>query len=322
MQKPKVFITRRLPGHFLEALKEDLDVIMWEKEYEPVPRKWLLDAAKEADGLLTMLSDSVDVELLGHAPKLKVIANLAVGYDNIDVSACTDRGVVVCNTPDVLTETTADLTFALLMATARRLVEAAELVKNDEWKEWGPFLLAGKDIHHKTLGIVGMGRIGSAVAKRAKGFDMNILYHNRSPKNEVERQTGAELVSFEYLLENADFVVCLTPLTKDTVHLFDERAFKLMKKDAIFINVGRGNSVDEEALFKAIKTGEIAGTGLDVFSQEPISASHPLLTLKQVVALPHIGSASVETRSEMIKLAIKNLRTVLIDKQKAPTALN
>lgn len=318
MAKPKIFITRRLPEDLLEKLKADMEISMWDEELVPVPRERLLEEAKNADGLLTMLSDRIDEDLLNLAPQLKIIANLAVGYDNIDVKACSERGIVVCNTPDVLTETTADLTFALLMATARRLTEAAEFVKNGEWSEWGPFLLAGKDIHHKTVGIVGMGRIGSAVAKRAKGFDMNILYHNRTRKEHAE----AEYVSFETLLASSDYVVCLAPLTQETYQLFDAEAFRQMKNDAIFINVGRGKSVDEDALIEALKAGEIAGAGLDVFSEEPISSDHPLLSLKQVVALPHIGSASTETRSKMIELLCDNLHAVLIRGEKAPTALN
>ena len=312
MGKPKIFITRRIPDEFLKELKEKADIAMWDKEYIPVPADKLLTELKEACGVLTMLSDKIDRSVLEQAPHLKIIANLAVCYDNIDVQACREKDIVVCHTPDVLTDTTADLAFGLLMASARRLVEAAEYIKSGQWTEWGPFLLAGKDVHHKTIGIVGMGRIGKAVAKRAFGFDMRILYYNRSRKPEVEAKLGAEYAEFDRLLQESDFVVNLVPLTKDTFHLFDARAFHLMKKDAIFINAGRGDSVDENALYEALVNGEISGAGLDVFSGEPIKSDHPLLGLKQVVALPHIGSSSMETRSKMIQLACANLYSVLV----------
>ena len=322
MGKPKVFISRKIPEELLKDLRRDLDITLWNEELVPVPKERLLKEVQEADGMLTMLSDQIDRTLLEQAPRLKVIANCAVGFDNIDVQACSERNILVCNTPDVLTETTADLAFALLMASARRLIEASEFIKSGQWSEWGPFLLAGKDIHHKTLGIVGMGRIGSAVAKRAKGFDMRILYHNRTRNPQVENDLGAEYVSFEPLLQTSDFVVSLVPLTEETYHLFDQKAFRLMKNDAIFINVGRGKSVDETALYEALKAGEIAGCGLDVFSEEPISPDHPLLSLKQVVALPHIGSASIETRTAMVKLACDNLYSVLVRREAPLTPVN
>lgn len=293
---------------------------MWEESLIPVPRERLLKEAACSDGLLTMLSDQIDEALLAASPRLKVVANLAVGYDNIDIEACKKHGVSACNTPDVLTDTTADLAFGLLLATARRIPEAAELVKTGEWHEWGPYLMAGKDVHHKTLGIVGMGRIGSAVAKRARGFDMEIVYHNRS-RSLYEDEIGARYVSFETLLKTADYVLCLAPLTKETKHLFNAEAFRMMKKDAIFINVGRGGSVDEEALTRALVTGEIAGAGLDVFKKEPIDADHPLLALKQVVALPHIGSASKETRDRMAALALENIHAVLVKGEQPKTPI-
>jgi len=276
--------------------------------------------AQKATALLTMLSDKVDKELLEQAPKLKVVANLAVGYDNIDVKAASERGVIVCNTPDVLTETTADLTFALMLATARRITEAQEFVKEGRWQSWSPFLLAGADVHHKTIGIVGMGKIGQAVARRAKGFAMEILYHNRSRHMEAEQEVGASYRSFEQLLAESDFVVCLTPLTDETKHLFNHDAFKRMKKSAFFINVGRGQVVDEEALIAALNSDEIAGAGLDVFYEEPIGSDHPLLRFPQVVAIPHIGSASVETRETMMKLCRDNIVAV-IQGNKAKTVI-
>lgn len=313
--KPYVYITRKLPNHVLNVLEEKYEVNMWDKEDVAVPRDLLIKEAKQADALLTMLTDSVDQELLTVAEKLRVVANLAVGYDNIDIQAAKEKGITVCNTPDVLTDSTADLTFGLLMATARRIVEAAELVKNGSWKSWSPLLLAGQDIHHKTIGIVGMGSIGQTVAKRAKGFDMEILYHNRTRKMEAEAQLGATYCSFEDLITTADFVVCLTPLSEETRKLFNREVFKKMKKTAIFINASRGPVVDEKDLFEALKEGDIAAAGLDVFEKEPIGAEHPLLALPNVVALPHIGSASIETRTAMMRLCVENIDLVLSDQQ-------
>ncbi|WP_226682282.1 2-hydroxyacid dehydrogenase [Sutcliffiella horikoshii] len=311
MTRPYVFITRKLNEELFAPLIEVADVKMWDSESEPVPREMLMKEAQKATALLTMLSDKVDEELLDCAPNLKVVANLAVGYDNIDVKAASERGVTVCNTPDVLTETTADLTFALMLATARRITESQEFVKEGRWQSWSPFLLAGADVHHKTIGIVGMGKIGQAVARRAKGFGMKILYHNRNRHIEAEQELGAAYRSFEQLLEHSDYVVCLTPLTDATRHLFNDEAFKLMKESAFFINVGRGQVVDEEALIAALQQNEISGAGLDVFYEEPIGTDHPLLQFPQVVAIPHIGSASVETRTTMIKLCRDNIVAVL-----------
>ncbi|WP_096190047.1 2-hydroxyacid dehydrogenase [Evansella halocellulosilytica] len=311
MEKPYVYVTRRVPEEALIPLREYAEVNVWPKEEEPVPLQVLLEEAKKADGLFTMLSDQIDAELIEQAPKLKVVANLAVGFDNIDVEAASKHGIAVCNTPDVLTDTTADLTFALLMATGRRIVESAEYIKDGKWKNWGPLLLAGTDIHHKTIGIVGMGRIGSAVAKRASGFDMNILYYNRSRKEDVEKALDATYTPFDELIEMSDYIVCLAPLTDETKNMFTENVFKRMKPSAIFINASRGGVVDEEALTKALAEKEIAGAGLDVFKEEPIGADHPLLQFRNVVALPHIGSASVETRYDMAKLASRNIVNVL-----------
>lgn len=307
---PTIFVTRNLPHELLEPLYSIGTVEMW-KEDSPCPRSMLLDKAQEAVALFTTLSDQVNGELFQAAKRLKVVANLAVGYDNIDLEAAKNFGVTVTNTPDVLTDTTADLAFALLMATARRIVEAAEFVKKGEWSGWSPFLLAGSDIHHKTIGIVGMGKIGSAIARRAKGFEMDVLYYSRRKKPQLEKELGAIYCPFPELLEKADFVVNVAPLTDETRNLFNEQAFKKMKKTGIFVNVGRGATVDEHALYKALENGEIAGCGLDVFQEEPIGPDHPLLKFKQVVALPHIGSASKETREGMIRLCVENIKRVL-----------
>jgi len=311
MSKPYVYITRALPENFVKKFESLFDIRMWNHEEKPVDRETLLQEANKADALITMLSDKVDEELLNQCQHVKVVANLAVGYDNIDVKKADEKGITITNTPDVLSETTADLTFSLLMATARRIVEAADYVKEGEWKNWAPLLLAGKDIHHKTIGIVGMGRIGEAVAKRATGFSMDILYHNRSRKEHAEQELGAKYASFDELLEQSDYVVCLAPLTEETKGMFNKDAFEKMKSTAIFINASRGGNVDENALYQALVDGEIQAAGLDVFVEEPIASDHPLLQLDQVVALPHIGSASGETRKTMMELCFENIERVL-----------
>lgn len=311
MSKPKVYITRKIPDKLLHPYMNDIDFRMWEKEGEPVPRDVLLEEVKDADGLISMLSDAIDQELLNHATRLKISANLAVGFDNIDIEAAKEKGVIITNTPDVLTETTADLGFALLMATARRIVEANKYIKNDQWKNWAPYLLAGSDIHHKTIGIIGMGRIGEAIARRARGFGMSVLYHNRSRKYKAEEELQAVYTGFDNLLSDADFVVSVVPLSSETHKMFDESAFKKMKATGIFINISRGATVDEEALFEALKTKQITAAGLDVFVEEPIRKDHPLMTLDNAVCLPHIGSASEETRTAMLELCLENIVSVL-----------
>lgn len=311
MDNPYVFITRKVPQETIQAIREVADVKMWDYEDEPVPRGVLLEEATHAWGLYTMLSDQIDRELIQNAPHLKVVGNLAVGYDNIDVDAASDHGVVVCNTPDVLTDTTADLTFALLMATARRLIEAERYIAEGKWVNWSPMLMAGHDIHHKTIGIVGMGRIGETVARRATGFEMNIQYHNRSRNEKAEQELGAKYVSFEELIETSDFVVNLTPLTEETKGMFNTEVFSKMKENAIFVNAGRGGSVVEVDLVQALERKEIAGAGLDVFEKEPIPEDHPLMQFPNVVCLPHIGSSSIETRMEMCRLTSRNIRDVL-----------
>ncbi len=310
----KIYITRRLPEEVTARLQEVFDCKWWDREDVPVPREVLLHEVKEVDGLLCMVTDPIDSELLDTAPRLRVVSNMAVGYDNIQVEEAKKRNVIVCNTPDVLTETTADLTFALLLATSRRLMESASFLKNDEWQSWSPFLLAGLDVHHKTLGIIGLGRIGQAVARRAIGFGMRVLYHNRNRRLEEEQSLGVEYRDLETLLQESDFVSVLTPLTKDTYHLIGESELSLMKSTAVLINTSRGPVVDEEALYEALKKKRIWAAGLDVFDHEPVRASHPLIHLPNVMALPHIGSATVETRLAMANLAVENLMLVLAGK--------
>lgn len=310
MTKPRVYVTRKIPDELLKPFQQKFDIHMWRETDIPIPRDLLLEEARQADGLLTLLTEKIDKELLEKAQNLKIVANMAVGFDNVDVVAAREKGVIITNTPDVLTETTADLTFALMLAAARRIVEATNYIRSDKWKLWSPYLLAGTDIHHKTIGIVGMGRIGEAVARRAKGFGMEILYHNRSRKIDAEMELDAKYTDFDQLLKAADFVVSLVPLTKETGLIFNAAAFHKMKDTAIFINVSRGKTVDEKALYEALKRKEIAAAGLDVFAEEPIRADHPFLELENAVCLPHIGSASAETRTAMLALCLKNIDLV------------
>lgn len=266
----------------------------------------------DADALICLLTDVIGPEILNACPSLKVIANIAVGYENIDVTAAVDRGVVVTNTPDVLTESTADHAFALLLAAARRIPEADHTIRNREFPSWGlQQLLTGIDVHGKTLGIVGLGRIGAAVARRGRGFGMSVLYYSRTRKPALESELGARYVSFEDLLAQCDFVCVHVPATTETYHMFNADAFARMKPSAILVNVARGSVVDEAALVTALQEGTIAGAGLDVFEYEP--GVHPgLLELREhVVLTPHLGSATEDTRRAMGDMAIDNVLAVL-----------
>lgn len=309
--KPKVFITRKIPDVVIEKMQEVCDVSVWKHEDIPVPREVLEEKISDIAGLYCMLTESIDADLLGKAENLKVISNMAVGYNNIDVETATKKGIMVTNTPGVLTETTADLTFALLMATARRLTKASEFLRAGKWQTWSPMLLTGQDIYGTTMGIIGLGRIGEAVARRAKGFDMNVLYYNRSRKLAEEEELGIKYSAFDYLLKESDYVVIMTPYTPETKDLLTAEHFQMMKKNAILINTARGGIVNESDLYEALKNGDIWAAGLDVFEQEPVPADHPLLTLPNVVTLPHIGSASIATRIKMAFVAAENLLQAL-----------
>lgn len=310
MAKPRAFVTRRIPEEGLRLVREGTECRLWDDDLPP-PREALLEGVADADGILALLTDRIDAELLERAPRLKVVANMAVGYDNVDVPACTARRIVVTNTPGVLTETTADLAWALLMAAARRVVEADRFTREGQWKTWGPMLLLGQDIHHATLGIVGMGRIGAEVAKRGRGFDMRLLYTSRTRKPELERELGLEHVALDDLLKRSDYVSLHTPLTPETRGLIGARALSLMKPTAILINTARGSVVDQPALTAALSARQIAGAGLDVFEVEPIAPDDPLLGLDNVILLPHIASASTATRGRMARMAAENLLAVL-----------
>lgn len=306
--RPRVFVTRRIPEAGLRPVLEQTDADLWEDELPP-PREELLRRVAGVDGLLSLLTDRVDDELLDAAgPQLKVVSNFAVGFDNVDVPACTRRGIPVGNTPGVLTETTADLAFALLMAVARRLPEAHDYVRADRWQTWGPLLLLGRDINGATLGIVGFGRIGREMAKRAGGFGMRVLYHDLHPATaEEEAALGAESVELDRLLAESDFVTLHTNLSTETQHLLDAAAFARMKPGAIVVNTSRGPVIDHQALYDALKSGHLFGAGLDVTDPEPLRADHPLVSLPNCLVVPHIASASEATRDRMAEMAAANL---------------
>lgn len=309
--KPKVLVTRKIPDDALELLKRECELTVWNEEDEPMPREELLEAVSQVEGIYSLLSDKIDSKVIECAPNLKVVSNMAVGYDNIDVAKCDEKGIMVTNTPGVLTEATADLSFALLMATARRVVEASEYLREGQWKSWSPMQLTGQDVFGATIGIIGMGRIGEAVARRALGFNMEVLYHNRNRKQQVESELGVSYRDLDDLLKESDFVVLLTPLTPETKGLIKSRELSLMKSSAVLINVARGSIVDEGALYNSLKNNEIWAAGLDVFEQEPIDLKHPLLSLENVVTLPHIGSASIKTRKKMALMTAENLISAL-----------
>jgi glyoxylate reductase len=267
-----------------------------------------LKKVPDVEGLLALLTDKIDAALMEAAPKLKVISNLAVGYDNIDIPEATRRGIVVGNTPGVLTETTADFAFALLMAAARRVVEADGFTRKGLWKTWGPMVLLGQDIHHATMGIVGLGRIGVEIAKRAKGFDMEVLYYDPLRRNEVEKELGVEYISeLSTLLSRSDFISLHLPLCPETHHLIGAAEFAAMKSTAILVNTSRGPIVDQKALYQALKSHQIFAAAIDVTEIEPISPEDPLLTLDNVIIAPHIASASFTTRTSMATMAAANL---------------
>lgn len=302
----QVFITRRLPTQ-LQRLEEIANVEVWTKR-QPPPYEVLLEKVKKVNGLLCLLTDRIDRHLLEGGMSLRAISQMAVGYDNIDIGAATARGIPVGHTPGVLTDATADLTWGLLMVAARRIVEADRFVRAGKWQTWEPDLLLGPNIAGATLGIIGFGRIGQAMARRAKGFDMRVLYTSRHRCDlELEQKLGVEFTNFETLLQLSDFVTIHTPLSPETDSLFEENQFALMKKSAILINTSRGAIINPNALYKALSSGEIAGAAIDVTEPEPIPTDSPLLTLDNLIITPHIGSASLQTREKMASMAIDNL---------------
>lgn len=332
MALPTVVVTRRLLQQASDVLRAQADLVCWEQDC-PVDRKWLLDHLPNAEGLYCLLTDRIDREVLQVGKQLRVISTMAVGYDHIDVAGCTARGIPVGHTPGILTETTADLAFALLLSAARRIVEGAEYVRQGQWTTWSPDLLLGQDVYGATLGIVGFGRIGQAMARRAQGFQMKVLAV-RSPQSSASSRSGTQpfaprvlhedgssglnsqgesvSASFQEVdlhgaLAQSDFVSLHVPLTPHTHYLIGEAEFRVMKPSSILINTARGGVVDPEALYHALVHGHIGGAALDVTDPEPIPVSHPLLTLPNCLVIPHLGSASVATRTRMACIAAENI---------------
>lgn len=306
MNKPKVFLTRELPSEVMKRLEKET-VLEVNGEDKVLSKEEIIQGLKGKDALLCLLTDSIDEEVLSADPALKIVANYAVGYNNIDVEAATARGIPVSNTPGVLTETSADLAFALIMAVSRRVVEADAYLRSGKWGGWGPLQFLGPDVYGAVLGIVGLGRIGKAVARRGQAFGMKVKYWNRTRLSaQEEQQEGLEYLPFEDLLRTADFVSLHVAFAPETTHLISDPELKMMKPEAVLINTSRGAVVDEKALVKALKEGQIWGAGLDVFEHEP-AVEAELLTMKKVVLLPHLGSASVATRTKMGMMAIDNI---------------
>ena len=318
--RPKVLVTRKIFDEALNLLGKHVDVESNQRDIPPTPPQ-LVKKLQGKQGAVTLVVCTFDEKLLAQCPDLRIISNVAVGYNNIDVKAATRRSVMVTNTPGVLDDTTADFTWCLILATARRLVESDKFFRTGKWKGWGLMQYLGYDAHHKTLGILGLGRIGKAVAKRAKGFDMRVIYHDAARVEEsAERDLGVMYVDKRTLLRESDFVTLHVPLLPETRHLISHAEFALMKRTAILINASRGPVVDEKALVKALKDGKIAGAGLDVYEKEP-KCERALVGMKNVVLAPHIASASYETRAKMAMIAVQNCIAGLTG-QRPPNLLN
>lgn len=312
--KPKVYITYPIKKQVEDFIAEHCTIRKWEGDGR-IPQDVLLKEIADVEGLYTSgsMAGNIDEEFLNHAAHLKVISNVSVGYNNFDVEAMNKRNVIGTNTPYVLDETVADLAFALILSTARRIVELDRFVKEGNWNSTTHYSeLYGKDVHSTTLGIIGMGRIGEAIARRAKfGFNMDVLYHNRSRKPEAEEKYGAEYCDLQSLLMRSDYVLLMTPLSPETFQIIGKEEFSLMKKSAVFINVSRGQTVDERALIHALENDEIYGAGLDVYEKEPVEVDNALLKMRNVVTVPHIGSATATTEAVMAMRAAENLVAVL-----------
>ena len=316
----RIAMTRKIPAVAQDILQSIGDVDVWPEQMPPPPDK-LLELTDGCDGILSTLNDRIDGAFLDQVPSVKVVSNFAVGYDNINVDDCTARGVAVCITPDVLTDTTADFAFALLLAAARRVSESHQSIPRGEWKTWEPLGYLGQDVHGSTLGIVGMGRIGVAMAKRAAGFDMSVIYSDMYRNEKAEQEFGVEYVDFDEVLTRSDFISVHVPLTPETRQLFGAAEFEKMKESAVLINTSRGPVVDTNALVDALNSGKIWGAGLDVTDPEPLPADHPLLENEKAVVCPHIASASETTRSRMAQLAAENVKAVLTG-ETPPRCLN
>jgi glyoxylate reductase len=315
MSRPKLLITRRIPAEAMSLLTPHFEIDHYNKD-TAIPRKLLLKKLKDKDALFCILTEKVDRELLDAAPKLKALTTYSVGYDHIDLKACTERGIPVTHTPGVLTETCADFTFALILAAGRRIAEGDRFMRAGKYKGWDPLMMLGTDIHGKTLGLVGFGRIGQAVARRARGFAMKVLYYDvQRVFPAIEKDLGAEYVEMDHLLRRSDFISLHTVLDPNTFHLIGDKAFALMKRSAYLINTSRGPIIDEKSLVKALKTNRIRGAALDVYEQEPKMAPG-LNKCENAVLIPHLASASLETRTKMGTLAAEGLLDSLILKKK------
>jgi glyoxylate reductase len=308
--RARVLVTRRIAEAALDMLRERFDVVHWDAG-TPIPRDRLLTEVAQADGLLALLTERVDVELLDRAPHLKIVANMAVGYDNVDVAAARERGVVVTNTPGVLTETSAEFAFVLILAAARRLKEAMRWVERGRWTTWDPLLLMGRDLEGATLGLVGYGRIAAGVARRAHGIGMRLVYHSTMAHEDDEERFGMRRLALDDLLRTSDVVSLHVPLTAATRRLIGQRELQLMQRTAFLVNTARGGVLDQQALYAALADGTIAGAALDVTDPEPLPAEHPLVKLDNCLVVPHIASASVATRTRMATLAAENIIAVL-----------
>lgn len=315
----RVYVTRRIPQAGLDILERDHEVEVWQGDLPPPPDK-ILRGVADADALVSLLTDRITGDVIAAAPRLRVIANYAVGYENIDVDAATQRGIAVTNTPEVLTETTADLAWTLMLAVARRVVEGVEYAREGRWKTWEPLGLLGPDIWGATLGLVGLGRIGGAVARRSQGFNMRVVYYDPGPRAHPPVE-GLEQVDLDRLLRESDFVSLHTPLTPETRGLMNAERLASMKPSAILVNTARGPIVDTDALYEALAAGQLWGAGLDVTDPEPLPPDHPLYTLSNCLILPHIASASIATRDRMATLAAENVIAVL-GGHEPPTSVN
>ncbi len=316
MNKPNVYVTRSIPEPGLKLISESANMVLHEGDLPP-SRAELLSNTKDVDGILCMLTDKIDDELIANAKNLKVISSLSVGYDHIDIAAATKRGIYVSHTPDVLTDSVADLVFGLILSTARRIVESDQLIRNKKWTlPWSPTFMLGSEVYGKTLGILGLGRIGKEVALRASGFKMNLLYYDivRLPES-VEKELSVTYVDVDTLFKESDFLSIHLSLNKNTVNFVDSAKLSMMKKSSILINTSRGPVVNESDMVEALKSKRIRSAGLDVFSTEPLNIDNPLISLSDIVLMPHLSSATLETRSKMSELAANNLLLVLQGKE-------
>lgn len=306
MSGPHVVVTRRTPGKALDDLPARYDTWVWEED-RTIPRDLLLEKVRDAVGLYAMWTERIDQELLDAAPKLRTVSIMAVGVENADMAACTARGVSVGWIPEAVTEATADQAMALLLALSRRIVDGHRYVREGRWRDWSPLALMGHDVFGKTVGLVGFGRIGQAIARRLRGFNMPILYHARHRRPAAEAELGAQYRDLARLLAEADIVVLILPLKPDTHHLIDAAAIARMKPGAIIVNVARGGVLDSQALYDGLASGHLGGAALDVTEPEPISPDSPLLTLDNCLIVPHTGTTTIETREQMTALCIDNL---------------